>query len=141
MVYRLGTHETGNYMELSARTGQQIILDSQDDGPNWDFMGSMCVVAAYQLWENHYRARIARHLSRTGTPLCIPIFGDLRRFRRAIIHNRSRWSDDLVNLECFSWEPDAGCDSDEVHFPKSVITEIWWKMRLALDQLRRTSEV
>jgi len=138
VIYKLGSHETGDYMELSARTGKQIIADNQDDGPNWDFMGAMSIVAAYQFWEDHYRASIAGHLGLGDKPLTIPIFGDQRRFRRCIVHNRNRWNDDLKKLECFKLEKGEGDDhSVEVHFPKKVIEAIWWRMRLALEELKR----
>jgi hypothetical protein len=98
VIFSLGSHETGDYMELSSRTAVEILLDNQEDGASWSFMGAMCIVAAYQLWEDHYRARIAEHV---GREIKIPIFGDLRRLRRCIIHNRGRWSDDVGKLGMF----------------------------------------
>jgi hypothetical protein len=132
VIYALGSHDTKNYMELSARTGVEVILANREDGANWTFIGSMAIVAAYQLWEDHYRQRIARHVG--CEKLNIPIFGDLRRLRRCIIHNRGRWTDDVGKLECFELEDAEG--SQELVLTKKIIVALWWQMRLALRDLR-----
>lgn len=76
LIFALGTPEGGNYMELSARRGEDIVANNQDDGPNFNFMGCMCIVAAYQYWDDHYRARIAEFLGIQKEELKIPNFGD-----------------------------------------------------------------
>ena len=137
LIYGLGSPEDGNYMELCARRGEEISADNQDDGPNWDFMGRMAVVAAYQFWEDHYREQIAKHLCIAKKEFEIPIFGDLRRFRRCIIHNGARWAGELRKVECFEWEEVGDTEgSDEIHFPRSIIISIWHHMRLALHELK-----
>jgi hypothetical protein len=135
LIFTLGSQETGDYMELSARTAVEVILANREDGANWSFMGAMCIVAAYQLWEDHYRARIAAHV---GHELSIPIFGDLRRFRRCIVHNRGRWTNDVGKLECFELE-EMDDKSSELVIPRKIMNSIWWKMRLALRDLRKAS--
>jgi hypothetical protein len=139
LIFCLGSHDTSDYMELSARTAVEVILANREDGANWTFMGAMCIVAAYQLWEDHYRSRIAAHLGREK--LQIPIFGDLRRLRRCIIHNRGRWLEDAGKLECFELEEIGDDKSSELVFTRKNMLSIWWRMRLALRDLRKADSV
>jgi hypothetical protein len=134
LIYALGTHGQADYIELCSRTPEQIVDDNRENGPNGDFIAKMCVVAAYQFWDDHYRAKIAAEIGTTKEKLKLPIFGDLRRLRRCIIHDRSRWSDALLKMECFDWEEEDR--SSDVTLSKSDIMAIWWKIRLQLNEIK-----
>ncbi len=138
LIYALGSHGQEDYMELCSRTPEEVVTDNQEDGANWDFIGKMCIVAAYQFWDDHYRAKIAKELGVTRESLLSPIFGDLRRLRRCIIHDRSRWSDVLRKMECFDWDEEQDKEGvNEVRLSKSDIMAIWWKIRLQLNELKK----
>jgi hypothetical protein len=134
VIYALGCPEDGNYMELSARTGKEIIEANAPDGKNFQFIASMAIVALYQYWEDHYREEIAAFLGKDKNALTLPIFGDLRKFRRAIIHNRGRMIPELKTLEVFVWEHNSAGD-DRIGFGHENICAIWWEVKKALKKL------
>lgn len=59
------------------------------DGRNTHFLGQMLIVAIYQRWEDHYRDRIAGELGLwSKNELTSNLFGEIRRLRQAIVHNK-----------------------------------------------------
>jgi hypothetical protein len=74
------------------------------DGDNHRLIGSLCVVAFYNYWEDHYRELISRDLGHTSkTDLKAPIFGDLRRLRKSIVHHRGVALKEIEACELLKW--------------------------------------
>ena len=81
----------------SAPIGDQ--LDSlRDGGTDEVLVGNMCVVFIYSLWEDKYRAEFAemRHIKKRFVQS--EVFGELRKYRNAIIHNQSMGTSDTAAL-------------------------------------------
>jgi hypothetical protein len=58
-------------------------------GTNFQFIGNVCVVTLFQYWDEHYRLLFAQDLGVEKNQIQVPLFGDLRRYRQAIIHNQA----------------------------------------------------
>ena len=135
LIYALGKKEDGSYIELSARTGKEIVEANLQGGSNHRFVASMALVALYQYWDDHYRAAIASHLGKAKSDLKVPIFGDLRKFRRAIIHNKGRIIPEMNSLELFKWEEPV-IENDPFDLDHENMCAIWWAVKIALNDLR-----
>lgn len=61
---------------------------NEQGGTNFRFIGNVCVVTLFQYWEDYFRAQFAQDLGVDKDQIQVPLFGDLRRYRQAIIHNR-----------------------------------------------------
>jgi hypothetical protein len=60
------------------------------NGANAALLTQMCLVMAYQYWEDDTRGRIAEAKGQDKRTIEIPIMGELRHLRRSIVHNASR---------------------------------------------------
>lgn len=91
-----------------------------------------CIVLIYEFWETEYRNRIARALKVGRDKILIPIIGDLRLIRHAILHNKSRVTNELVNkseiINGFS-------EGQEIYFADNFMYEIVRFIKLAMDKL------
>lgn len=59
-----------------------------EGGSNFQFIGNVCVVTLFQYWEDYFRLQFAQDLGIEKHQIQVPLFGDLRSYRNAIIHNR-----------------------------------------------------
>lgn len=134
VIYKLGEMETGDYVELSARTAVRMYCDNRPDGRNTDLAGQMFLVAAYQYLEHQYRSLIAKDLGIPTQELKVYIFGDMRLLRNSIIHDDARWSKDLEKLHLVKFESD-GVPDDKLVFTQELMKFIWWQAHLALKDL------
>ena len=78
----------GEETELHSASLQEVIARNVVDGSNWQFLGLMCVVGIYQIWDEHFRGQIAAALGVTPHDLKADIFGEIRELRKCIIHRR-----------------------------------------------------
>jgi hypothetical protein len=65
----------------------QFIERNAVDGSNWELLTQVCLVMAYQYWEDDIRVRIAEAEGVERNKIVLPVMGELRHYRRAIIHN------------------------------------------------------
>jgi hypothetical protein len=72
-------------------------------GDNYMLVGNLCLVAIYQLWEDQYRALLAKSLGKAKNDLVSPALGDVRKFRQAIIHNHAVATEEVERAEIFRW--------------------------------------
>ena len=73
------------------------------DGTNHLLLGRMVIVSLYHSWDEIHRHRIAEMIGVAPEELKVPIFGDLRRIRNAIIHNKGIFDVDPLRLEVVNW--------------------------------------
>ncbi len=78
----------GDTAELHSASLLEVIARNAVDGSNWQFLGLMCIVGIYQVWDEHFRVQIAAALGVTAHDLKADIFGEVRELRRCIIHRR-----------------------------------------------------
>ena len=101
--------------------------------PTFNLQLSMCIVMAYQYWEDYFRARIAAAYGIPKNELTIPVFGDLRFIRRSVIHyrclKRSKTKSDFVHLK-------PGSHGDDLDFDRGDTNGIWFFVKQALRDLK-----
>ena len=73
------------------------------NGPNAAFLARMLIVAVYQLWDEHYRAQFAAVAGKDASAVKSDLFGDLRRYRQSVVHNRSAAISDVSKNHVLTW--------------------------------------
>jgi hypothetical protein len=84
--------------ELHSTTLDSLITRNMPSGDNWVFLGQMCIVQIYQLWEDHYRQRLAHALGVAKSEIQAEVFGELKGLRNSIIHHGGRAKPSIANL-------------------------------------------
>ena len=72
-------------------------------GPNARFFASLCVASVFHYWEDFFRQRIADALGVKKEAIKIPILGDLRLYRQAIVHNNGIATRDMKRCTEIDW--------------------------------------
>ena len=67
-----------------------LIERNRIDGRHMQFLARMCIVALYQYWEDVYRARLAAACRVSQQQLQHDALGELRGYRRSILHRNGR---------------------------------------------------
>jgi hypothetical protein len=130
-TYAKGDPLTG--VALHESTIGQTIDRCVASGPNEVFLGAMCLVSIYAAWEDHVRGDIASALSIPRENVSSDLFGDIRVYRRLIVHARSRADQTVSRCKILKWfEPGdlIIIDREKLHeivkhirkFPEGLIT-------------------
>jgi hypothetical protein len=93
---------------------------NEKGGDNYKFIGNMCLVSIYQYWEDHYRSAIAESLQLEKEEILISVMGDLRFFRRSIIHHKGIALAEVEKCELLKWFK----TNDEVFIDESKMEDI-----------------
>jgi hypothetical protein len=72
-------------------------------GANAIFLARMLIVATYQIWEEHYRGLLAAERGVGKDEIVSDLFGDLRRYRQAIVHHRSIATANVTKNQILHW--------------------------------------
>jgi hypothetical protein len=85
-----GSGEPGHPENVLLHQTTQGILKAriQKGGGNYFILARLLIVLLYELWETAYRTRLATAADIPRDKLTVPIFGDLRLLRHAILHNK-----------------------------------------------------
>lgn len=91
-----------------------------------------CIVLIYEFWETEYRNRVSQALSVERDTILISIIGDLRLIRHAVLHNKSRVTNDMVSktevINGFN-------EGQEIYFPDNIMYDIIQVIKGAMDKL------
>jgi len=101
--YSRGHPDQVGSQPLHEKTQGQIKQRNRDGDENDRFIANMCLVSIYSYWEDHYRDKLAKSLSKTKDDILIPIMGDIRHLRRSIIHNKSIAIPDVSKNLFINW--------------------------------------
>lgn len=93
----------GRSPHLHRCTLAKLKARNQPQGDNFRFVANMCLVTIYQYWDDYYRGTLAEALGCSPDSIKVPVFGDLRRLRRSIIHNRGIAIPEVRRCEVFRW--------------------------------------
>jgi hypothetical protein len=115
-----------------ATTHKQFKERTKKNGLNDKTVSRNCIILMYEFWETEYRKRASEALEITQKSLLIPIIGDLRLIRNAILHNKSRVTKDLQDK---SEIIDGLKEGDEISFPDKMMYEIVHAIKSAMDDL------
>lgn len=72
-------------------------------GENFRLIGHVCLVTLFQYWEDRYRLSFAQALTVEKNQIQVPLFGDIRRYRQAIIHNHGQATAEVENCSVLRW--------------------------------------
>lgn len=104
LIYGEGDPREPDAREMLRATQGVVKARNAPNGENAVFLGQMLVVAIYQLWEDHYRALIAKERGYdTKNDLKLDAFGDFRNLRNAIIHNKAIATTDCEKNRILNW--------------------------------------
>lgn len=95
--------EEGEDYLIQATPFPTVRKRNRRNGPNTVQIGNTCVVTIYTYWETRFRREIAGELGLSAEELCVPLFGDLRRLRNAIVHRDGHIGEDAARLEVVDW--------------------------------------
>ncbi len=121
-------------IHLHQATFEDVIKRNSFNGENFRFIANMVIVSIYQYWEDHYRKNIAKEIGlNSGNDLKAPIFGDLRKIRRSIIHNNGIAIDEIKNMEILDYiKP-----KEKIYFNKLQIEAILDYILLFLEECKK----
>ena len=101
LVYGIGP--SANCIELHTTTQGDLKKRNEKNGRNTKTIGNLCLCEIYHYWEDHYRKEIAEYLGLSKNKLLSDIFGDIRNYRRSIIHNRGVAISHVNNHKLLKW--------------------------------------
>lgn len=81
-----------------------VLARNAPGGFNQRLAGNMSLVYIYQMWEDEHRKTIANAIGLAGpNELRVPVLGDLRHYRRSIIHNKGVALPECARCEVLRW--------------------------------------
>ena len=83
------------YRHLHQVSVETLKQRNEEGGTNFQLIGDVCLVTLFQYWEEHYRPLLAQALGVEKNQIQVPLFGELRWYRHAIIHNRGVATSDV----------------------------------------------
>lgn len=78
--------DQSRYHHMHQVSIETLIRRNAEGGSNFQFIGNVCIVTLFQYWEDHFRLLFAQDLGVQKKQIQVPLFGDLRSYRNAIIH-------------------------------------------------------
>jgi hypothetical protein len=102
-IYGHGDLESPDAIPLHSVSHGELTARNEKGGENWIFLANVCLVSIYQYWEDRYRKEIAAALKKQKDDLRVPIMGDLRRYRRSIIHHAGIALPEMERCEALHW--------------------------------------
>ncbi len=91
------------YRHLHEVPVEAVKRRNEDGGTNSRLIANICIVTLFQYWDEYYRGLLATALGVERKDIQVPLFGDLRRYRHAIVHNRGIATSELEGCEVFRW--------------------------------------
>ncbi len=106
---------------------------NEETGRNYTLLARFLIVSLYELWETGYRGDIAKAAGVQKNELPVPVFGDLRRLRNGVLHNKCKISRKTIK-ELEEIAPPVGLFVD---YDKQGVHQIIMKIKAALDEIVR----
>lgn len=98
-----GSPQRFRHLNLHQVPVERIKARNSAGGENFRLIGHVCLVTLFQYWEDRYRALIAQALKVEKNQIQVPFFGDIRRYRQAIIHNHGEATDEVETCSVLQW--------------------------------------
>lgn len=93
------------------------------DGLNYIIIGNLCLVMIYQLWEDHYRQKLAQEVKLEKNDIASDLFHEINKIRQAIVHNNGLRTKKLDSLSILSFLSKDKVEFDEEQF-EMLINEV-----------------
>lgn len=111
------------YSEFKERTSM--------GGRDGELLGHMLIALLYGAWEDQYREQIATAKGLSKNVLKDDLFGDLRLFRIAVIHNAGIGTSDLTRLKKLKWFKPG----DRVHLTIEMAYVLYREVDLSIGRI------
>ena len=100
-TYFFGTQVPDQPQSRGRSTVSQIsrfrLRELLDSGEAYDMQAKLTIVYIYHLWEDNYRAYVAKRLSLDKNQVECDLMGDIRLVRNEIVHNNSQLDENTIN--------------------------------------------
>ena len=103
ITYGIGAPGEPKSVDLHRTTQGDLKKRNEKNGYNTKIIGNLCLCEIYHYWEDHYRKEIAGYLDLSKKELLSDIFGDIRNYRRSIIHNKGIAIKEVNNNKLLKW--------------------------------------
>jgi hypothetical protein len=100
-------------------------------------MGSLCLVAIYQFWEDHFRNEVAAELKVDRGDLKHDLLGDIRLIRNTIVHHGGVAKADIAKCRLLKWFKPG----DSVAIDEEKMKQIVFAIRGACEEWKKAREV
>jgi hypothetical protein len=110
---------------------------NRQHGENSLFMGSLCLVAIYQFWEDHFRNEVAAELKVDRGDLKHDLLGDIRLIRNTIVHHGGVAKADIAKCRLLKWFKPG----DSVAIDEEKMKQIVFAIRGACEEWKKAREV
>lgn len=98
-----GSPQRLRYLNLHQVPVETVKARNSAGGENFRLIGHVCVVTLFQYWEDRYRPSFAQALRVEKNQIQVPLFGDIRRYCQAIIHNHGEATAEVENCSVLRW--------------------------------------
>ena len=123
-IYGKGDPNNPDKKVLHRTTQKEVKERNCEEGLNHILIGNYLLVAIYQFWEDYFREEIARLLKIKKNELTYDIFGDIKSFRKSIIHHNGVALEEIENNKILKWfKKDDPIYIDDKKF-ETIIDEI-----------------
>ena len=91
------------WVELVCTTQGELKQDILPDGRAQSHVGQMCLVKIYEIWDGHYRKRIAEIVGVKTNRILSDLMGDLRLLRHDIVHHKGIATESPGKCKILQW--------------------------------------
>jgi len=91
------------YRHLHQLPTEKIKQRNEEGGANFRLIGNVCLVTLYQFWEDNYRELLADVFEVNKNQIQVQLFGDIAKYRHAILHNRGVATSDVEKCTILRW--------------------------------------
>lgn len=98
-----GSPQRFHHLNLHQVPVERIKARNSAGGENFQLIGHVCLVTLFQYWEDRYRLSFAQALTVEKNQIQVPLFGDIRRYRQAIIHNHGEATAEVETCSVLRW--------------------------------------
>ena len=91
------------YRHLHQISIETLKQRNEEGGRNFQLIGDVSLVTLFQYWDEHYRGLLAQALEVKKNQIRVPLFGELRRYHQAIIHNNGVATKEVEACKILNW--------------------------------------
>lgn len=122
---------SGAAVILHESTQGELKARNARGGSNDKSISRSLIISIYQLWEDNYRAALAKTVGTDKNDIVSDIFGDIRLMRNDIIHHQNITTDDIAKCKILKFFKSG----DEIYLTSNQAKTMVQDIRKALDEL------
>lgn len=118
---------------LHTSTQGEYKLRNQIKGKNSMTLGNLCISQTYQYWEDYYREKLSNSIGKNKNDIISDFFGDIRNYRRSIIHTQAIAIKQVDNNKILKWFKSG----DVINPTEDQIKEFIYLFRKEIERLKQ----